>query len=81
MPPRPSNRIPPKELVHESVKYISTLFHGKATESSEESLEKVNEGSSMVYETEGILLMSEVHRKSILSQLWNPSGEPEVPNM
>ena len=78
MPPHPSDGTPPKEPVQESVKSISTLFEEKATESSKESLKKVNEGSSKVYQTEGILLMSEVCSKAILSQLWNPLGEPEV---
>ena len=72
--PRPSSGAS-KEPVQESVKSMSTLFDGKATESSEESLEKVNEGNSEVDESKEILPMSEVSSKAILSQLWNHWGK------
>ena len=60
---------------------MSTLFDRKATESSEESVEKVKAGSSKVDESEEILPMSGVSSKAILSQLWNLLGQPEVSNI
>ena len=72
----------PKEPIQESVKSITTILEGKATDYPEESLRKKIDGEDSGLDGSIALLpMFEVSTKAILSQLWNPLREPEVPNI
>ena len=66
--PRPSSGAP-LELVQESVKSITTILEGKATEYPEESLRKIDGEDFGLDGSIALLPMSEVSTKAILSQL------------
>jgi hypothetical protein len=71
--PCPNSRDSTNTPIQESVKSISTLFQGKASDSTAKSPREVDKEKSRV--------MSKVSIKAILSQLWSSLREAKVPTI